>query len=715
MTTIEAPAATRSAFRLERDAGIGILWFDLPDEKVNKFSSWVMVELDRLVGEIASTDLTALVIASGKPGIFIAGADVTEFTQVTSAAQAEEFVRFGQKVFTAISGLPQVTVAAINGPCLGGGLELALNCDYRVISDHPKASVSFPEVKLGIIPAWTGTTRLPRLIGIPAALDLILTGRSLDGRRAKKAGLVDEVAPAAILLDVARQFARSARGKRGPGDRTHVYLEGNPIARKIVFRKARASVAEKTGGHYPAPFKAIEVMETGFRAGFEQGLLAEARAAAELVTTETAQNLIRLFFLMEDSKKDPLSGKAREVRRVGVLGAGVMGGGIAQLVVDKADLNVRMKDINWEALAGGMKAAAALWRKKVERRRMPRVEMSRKLSQITTAVDWSGFAGADVAIEAVVENLGVKQKVLSEFEAVAGPSAIFASNTSTLPITRIAANALRPENVVGMHFFNPVDKMPLVEVIRGEKSSDEAVATVAALARKLGKTVVHCNDAPGFVVNRILSPYMNEAAFLLEEGNSIESIDRAMTDFGMPMGPFTLLDEVGIDVAAKAAHVMAEAFPERMRPAKGIEALVVSGRLGRKNARGVYLWKEGKRTAPDPEVYRLLSLGSPRRGDENLMSQRMVLAMVNEASRILDDGVVGSAPELDLAMIMGTGFPPFRGGLLRYADTLGIPMVVKKLEELAAAVDTRFSPSAPLRSMAERGADFYSTYPRRSS
>jgi 3-hydroxyacyl-CoA dehydrogenase / enoyl-CoA hydratase / 3-hydroxybutyryl-CoA epimerase len=714
MTAIEAPAAAK-AFRLEREGELGVLWFDLPGEKVNKLSSTVVIELDGLLDEIASSGLKQLVIASGKPSIFIAGADVTEFTRVESAAQAEEFVKFGQKVLTKLADLPQVTVAAINGACVGGGLELAINCDYRVASDSPKTTFSFPEVKLGIIPAWTGTTRFPRLVGLPTALDMILTGKSLDSKRARRAGFVDEIAPSSIVIAAARQFARSAKGKRSGSDRTKLYLEGNPVARRFVFSKARSSVIEKTGGHYPAPLKAIEVMATSFSRGEQAGLDAEARAAAELITGDIAGNLVQLFFLMEDSKKDPLAPLAREVRNVGVLGAGVMGGGIAQLVVDKADTPVRMKDINWDALSGGMRAAAKLWRKKVERRRMTRGEMSMKLSRITTTVDWSGFRDADLAIEAVVENLGIKQKVLGEFEAVAREDAIFASNTSTLPITRIAASAQRPENVVGMHFFNPVDRMPLVEVIRGEKSSDQAVATVAALARRLGKTVVHCNDAPGFVVNRILGPYMNEAAFLLEEGNSIDSVDKAMTRFGMPMGPFALLDEVGIDVAAKAGQVLVAAFPQRLTSPAGIHKLLESGRLGKKNGRGVYLWKEGKRTSPDPEVYTLLGISTAREGDEQAMVERMVYAMVNEASVILDEGVVASAPELDLAMIMGTGFPPFRGGLLRYADKVGIEEIVLKLEGLERSAGPRFSPSEPLRRLAREGGTFYSAYPAQRS
>ena len=708
-TTIDTEAIGQlGAFRLEREGDLAVLWFDLPGEKVNKFSSSVMLELDALVDAISlMRDVKYLVLASGKESIFIAGADITEFTKVTDAAEAERFTRFGQDVFRKLAALPQVSVAAIHGACMGGGTEISLNCDYRVASDSPKTSIALPEVKLGIFPAWTGTTLLPRLIGLPAALDMILTGRSFDGRRAKKIGLVDEVAPATILLEAAKKFVRNQGKKRGGSSRTHFYLEGNPLARGFIFNKARKSVSEKTGGSYPAPLRAIDVMEIGFREGIEQGLAAEAKGASELIMGDTAKNLISLFFLMEESKKDPLSKSALPVKRAGVLGAGVMGGGIAQIVVDKADVPVRMKDINQHALAGGMKAAARVWQKKVEKRRLSRRDMAAKMSRITTTTDWSGFGNVDLVIEAVVENLAIKQQVLADVEALGNDEVIFASNTSSIPISQIAAGAKRPENVAGMHFFNPVDKMPLVEVIRGEKSSDAAVATVAAFARKLGKTVVHCNDAPGFVVNRILTPYMNEAAFLLEEGYSVEAIDRAMKGFGMPMGPLALLDEVGIDVANKAGQVMVDSFPDRMTPSSGIRKLLESGRLGKKNGRGVYLWSEGKRTGVDPEIYKVLGVSGTTQGTPGTIIERMVLPMINEASLILDSGVVETPGQIDLAMIMGTGFPPFRGGLLRYADSLGLPEVVQRLENLASSAGPRFAPSAPLLARAKEGRKFY--------
>ncbi|HEX8254263.1 MAG TPA: 3-hydroxyacyl-CoA dehydrogenase NAD-binding domain-containing protein, partial [Thermoanaerobaculia bacterium] len=615
----------------------------------------------------------------------------------------------GQEVFTKLANLPQTTVTAIDGACLGGGCELALSCDWRIISDSPKAQIGLPEVKLGIFPAWGGTSKLPRLIGLPAALDIILNGKSLDGKRAKKVGLVDDVVESGIVLEVAKKFA--AKGKRKVPGRTKFYIEGNPLARNLIFGKARKAVLGQTHGNYPAPLKAIEVMEYAMSAGVARGMQREAEEAAALVGNDVAQNLVRLFFLMEESKKDPFTIKPHDVSYVGVLGAGVMGGGIAQIVADKTDAEVRMRDIAMKAIGGGMKAAAKVWKKKVDRRRMTRGEMARKLARITGTTDWSGFSRADVVIEAVVENVNIKRQVLAEFEGLAKPGAIFATNTSTIPITQIATQAKQPENVVGMHFFNPVDRMPLVEIIRGEKTSDLAMVTTAALARKLGKTVVYCNDGPGFVVNRILGPYMNESAFLLEEGNSIESLDAAMTGFGMPMGPMALLDEVGIDVAAKVAGILTEAFGARMEKSGVVEKLYADGRHGKKNGKGLYLYENGKRKGPDASVYKVLGVRAPHAADEKQVVERMVLSMINEASLILNEKIVASAGELDLAMIMGTGFPPFRGGLLRYADSLGLPYIASRLDALSS-IGPRFRPNEPLKRLADRDGKFYQTYVR---
>ena len=442
------------------------------------------------------------------------------------------------------------------------------------MSDSKKAQIGLPEVRLGIFPAWGGCTRLPRVVGLPAALDLILTGKSLDGRRAKKIGLADEVVPVAIFDDWARRFAREKLGgrkptsRRGPRPFPQRLLELAPPGRRLIFAKAREGVIKQTGGHYPAPLEALEVIEEGFGKPVAAGLEAEARHIGLVFGGEVQSNLLDIFFLTEEVKKetgvsDPAV-RPLAVTRVGVLGAGVMGGGIAQLAADKG-LPARMKDIEASALAHGYAAAAAVWREALKKRRLTRREMGRKMGLLSGTLDYSGFRRCEVTIEAVVEKLAVKRAVLKEWEAVVPPTAIFASNTSTLPITEIAAGALEPRRVVGMHFFNPVHRMPLVEVIRGERTSDETVATVFALAKTLGKTPVVVRDAPGFLVNRILAPYLSEAVRLVPEGCRIEDVDAAMTAFGMPVGPLALLDDVGLDVAAKAGEVLQAAFPERMK------------------------------------------------------------------------------------------------------------------------------------------------------
>ena len=715
-TAAEQPPTTTAsgdAFRLEIDGLEAILWFDLPGEKVNKLSARVLEELDGILARLASMpEIKRVYFVSPKPGIFIAGADVEEFATVSTEDEALAIVRRGQRVLGNLRKLPQTTIAVINGACMGGGTELALACDYRLASDSPKTAIALPEVRLGIFPAWGGTTFLPRLVGIPAALDMILTGKPVNGRRGKRMGLVDEVIPAAASLDAARSWSAALSGKRRGGNRnTHFYIEGNPLARRVIFNKAKASVTSKTGGHYPAPIKAIEVMDAGYSRGIEEGLKAEGVEAAGLFGNPVAKNLVGLFFLMEGAKKDrgPAPG---EIAAAGVLGAGLMGSGIAQTIAGKADINVRMKDVNWKALGAGMKAASRVWKKKAERGRMTRGEMSRKLAKITTTTDWSGFHHADLVIEAVVENLELKRLVLREFEEIAKDGAIFATNTSTIPITKIAEGAKRPDRVIGMHFFSPVDRMPLLEIIVGEKTSPATIATAVAFGRKLGKTVVVCKDGPGFIVNRILAPYMNEAGFLLEEGYAINAIDKALVKFGMPMGPLNLLDEVGIDVVQKAGHVLAEAFGDRAKASKLVDLLVGDERFGKKNGRGVYKWVNGKKTEPDPAVYRLVGSTGSVEGNATDIVIRMVAAMINEAAMILDEGIAACAGDLDLAMIMGTGFPPFHGGLLRYADDMGIAHVVETLRALEAKHGTRFTPSAALLRVEAGGCGFYDSYPR---
>ncbi|MEO8430063.1 MAG: 3-hydroxyacyl-CoA dehydrogenase NAD-binding domain-containing protein [Acidobacteriota bacterium] len=713
------PPDPGEAFTLAlEDDGLAILTFDLPGEKVNKFSRGVIRELAEVLLRLdREPRIRALLVRSGKPDVFIAGADVKEFL-TTAPAEAGDAVRAVQALFEQLAHLSYPTVAAIHGVCLGGGTELALACDYRVMSDAKKSQIGLPEVKLGIFPAWGGCTRLPRLIGIQKALDLILTGRSLDARRARKVGLVDAAIPAAIFEETARRFARDRMGRQKPRGRrakrgfAELALESNPIGRRLLFAKARETVRKQTGGHYPAPLEAIAVIEEGQGKSVAESLEIEARRIVGIFGGPVQRNLLRIFFWTEEVKKETgVPGKvvaARPVTRVGVLGAGLMGGGISQLAADKG-LPARMKDIEPGALAHGFAAAAAVWREKSRRKRIPPAELASKMALLSGTLDYTGFSRCEVTIEAVVEKLGVKRSVLKEWEAVVPDSAIFASNTSTLPIGEIAAGARVPSRVVGMHFFNPVDRLPLVEVIRGRDTSDEAVATVFALAKALGKTPVAVADTPGFLVNRILTPYLLEAVRLVQAGSRIEDVDRVMTRFGMPVGPIALLDDVGLDVAAKAGEVLQAAFPDRMN-ASGSEALVAAGRLGRKSGRGFYDYEGGKRTNPSKEAYAALGArpaDKPPVSDQEIET-RLLMPMINEAAYCLEDGVVTRPERIDLAMIFGTGFPPFRGGILRYADTLGIPEVVERLAELAARLGPRFTPAPLLRQLAEGGRGFSS-------
>ena len=708
-----------SAFRLDVSDGLAIVTFDLPGEKVNKFSTPVMAELSSLVDRLSAAEgIRALLFRSGKPDIFIAGADVREIENVTTSEEGRTASAVGQRIFERFAQLPFPTVAAIRGACLGGGTELALACDWRVCSDSPKTKIGLPEVNLGILPGWGGTQRLPRLVGLAAGLDLILTGKQIDGKRAARTGLADAVVPDAIFDAWSETFARGKFGARKPrGRRARLslaarLLEGNPAGRALVFRKARAAVLARTHGHYPAPIEALEAVREGLGKRMDAALAIENARLGKLIGTPVQRRLLRIFFWTEDVRKETgainPTVAPRPVHRVGVLGAGVMGGGIAQLAADRG-FPARMKDIAPEPLAHGFRAAADIWKEKMRRRRMTPSEFRRKMALLSGGLDYAGFARAEVTIEAVVEKLEIKQAVLREWEDAVGDDAIFASNTSTLPISRIAAAARQPRRVAGMHFFNPVHRMPLVEVIRGEKSSDETIATIFDLAKKMGKTPVVVRDAPGFLVNRILAPYLSEAVRLLEEGCRIEDVDDALTRFGMPVGPLALLDDVGIDVAAKGGQTMAAAFPERLPLSARFEAFTAQGRLGRKTGRGFYRYRGSRREKPDPETYSLIGAGPAKAAalPPDVIEARLLMPMVNEAAFCLEDRIVDSAAKLDLAMIFGTGFPPFRGGLLQYADDLGADRIVNRLQDLAERLGARFAPAPLLVEMAAARRTFH--------
>ena len=702
--------------------GLATLVFDLPGKRANVIGVEVMEELEGLVPELgARRDIECLLLLSGKPNIFIAGADVDLIAQVEDPQLAEAFTRRGQAVYGAWERLPFPTVAAVRGTCMGGGTELCLASTFVVISDRPDLRIGLPEVRLGILPAWGGCTRLPRRVGIEAALDMILPGKAVSGKRALQIGLADALLPDAQFLALARDFALAHRGKeRRPAERPdlkELLLERNPLGRKLLFDQARKRTLAETHGNYPAPLRAIEVIRIGIEQGRSAGLEAEARAGAELATSTVCKNLLYLFKLTEEAKKATLApgGKAREVRDVAVLGAGVMGGAIAQVIAEQAAIPVRLKDIRSEALATGMAHAAERFQKQVERRRLTEVEARRRMALLRPTLVYHGLGACDLMIEAVVESVEVKQAVFAEAAAELPPDAVLASNTSSLSVEAIGSKTPHPERVVGMHFFNPVHVMPLVEVVVAPQTSADAVETVAAFARKLGKTPVRVANRPGFLVNRLLGFYMAEALWLLHEGQRIEEIDHTMVAWGMPMGPVALIDEVGIDVAVKVAHILADAFPGRLPLPPWGDQLPAPDRLGAKTQKGLYKYEEGRRTEPDPHAYAVIPDGG-RGGaaDPSRLVDRMVLRMVDEAARCLKEEVVGSAAELDLAMVLGTGFPPFRGGLCRWADQQGVGRLVAELERLATAVGERFDPSPALREAASAGG-FHKRWPVRQS
>jgi 3-hydroxyacyl-CoA dehydrogenase/enoyl-CoA hydratase/3-hydroxybutyryl-CoA epimerase len=714
------------AFEADSDK-IGWITFDDPDRSLNVLTEPVMRRFGEALDEARAAGregrISVLVVRSGKADSFIAGADIDAIAAIDDAAKAEAKIRLGQAVFNDLASLPVPTVAAVHGVCVGGGLELALSCSHRVLSDSKKTSLQFPEVMLGILPAWGGTTRLPRLVGLQASLDMLLTGRKTDAHKAKRMGLASEVVPEALLAAKVREFALSvarASASAPPPATTAKrplsarLLESTPLGRKLLLAIARRKVLASTGGHYPAPLRILDILGAHAAGSVEASLAAEARAAAALVVSPVCKNLVHVYYLREGARKGPgVEGDApAPVKSLGVLGAGIMGGGIAHLAADNG-VHVYMKDIRHEAVTGGLQHARSRFDKAVERRRLSRREAGQRMDLIGGGLDFRGIAGADLVVEAVVERMDVKRAVLRETETHIGPECVLATNTSSLSVDAMAEGLQRPERFCGMHFFNPVDRMPLVEVVRGAKSSDLAVATVYAFALRLGKVPVVVRDGPGFVVNRILGPYLNEAGYLLGDGAAVDRIDKVAKLFGMPMGPLRLIDEIGIDVSRHAGASLHEALGDRLAPSPVLLALGATKRLGKKGGAGFYVYEKGEEKAVDETVYAELGSVIPPRRDvaEQEIVNRLVLSMVNEAARILEEGVIATAGAVDLAMVMGTGFPPFRGGLLRYADSLGPRALLQDLEELQRAQGDRFAPSPVIERLADTDGRFYRAFP----
>jgi len=700
---------------IEKENGVAVIWMDQPGEKVNKISIDLVDKFKTMLDSLEDDKtVRAIVLISRKPDNFIAGADIEKFKTMTSPAEAEMLSRQGHVLLNRMAAFPKPIVAAIHGATLGAGLEVALACHYRIASDDPKTVLALPEVKLGLLPGGGGTQRLPRLVGLQVALDMMLTGKNIYPRQAKKMGLVDDLIHPYGLLQAAKKAALNladqplTRKKRQP--LLAELLESTSLTRSIVYKKATELVQKQTWGNYPAPFKIIECVKAGMEKGPAAGVEAETKKFGELVVSPQSRELIQIFLSMTAMKKNPLKDKVRPVKKIGILGAGLMGAGIAN-VSSTNGMEVLLKDVSYDAVGQGEKA---IWQDldgKVKKKALSPFQRDVTFSLITGTTDYRGFEKADLIIEAVFEDLELKRKILAETEAYMREDAIFASNTSSLPIGGIAAKARRPEQVIGMHYFSPVPKMPLLEIIVTEKTADWVKATALDVGIRQGKTVIIVNDGPGFYTTRILAPLLNEALEILAEGGDIKEIDRAMRQFGYPVGPIALLDEVGIDVGAHVSKVLGPLFAARgAQPNTAMERLFQAGYKGRKNNHGFYLY--GNRSGKDKkivneEIYAFFGGTKRRKFDIPEIHNRLSLAMINEAALCLQEGILQSPRDGDIGAVFGLGFPPFLGGPFRHIDSMGLPKIISLMEELEKQHGPRFTPAPILRERDAKNQRFY--------
>ena len=696
------------------EPGLALVVFDPPHRSFPVFDGPLVRDLKVLVQKLAAdSTLRGVVFTGRETEQFLAGADIEGIGAITDPEVFRQVCLELHALFDAVENLSARTVAAVGGPVPGGAFEFSMACDFILASDHKSTRIGLPETQLGIIPGWGGSHRLPRRVGLPTSLDAILTGRLYDARKAKKLGLIDRTTKSAYLLRVASDIAM---GRMSPKVKKRGFkawfVDKNPAAKWVIASSARKSVLKKTRGKYPAPERAIDLVVSGTTARRSTWAQREADAVADLGVTPECKALVSIFFGTEKAKalaKGPDGQKYAPVERAAVIGAGIMGGGIATVLAQKG-VRVRLADLSSEALGKALAAHQKLLLRKNKRRRITQAEYDRALDHLDAVHGATGMGQCDFAIEAVAEVLEVKQKVLGGLAKEMDSGAILATNTSSLSVDAIAESLPNPERVVGMHFFNPVPKMPLVEIIRGPRTSDEVVTKTAALAVRLGKTPVVCQDVPGFLVNRLLGPYLDEAVRLFVGGAEPERLDRVMLDFGMPMGPLTLLDEVGIDIASHAAQSLHAGYGDRMTPASGLQAFLEQKRLGKKSGLGFYRHtQKGK-----PELASdLAQFQKPSRiadlADGDLVD-RMVLAMFNEGCRALEEGVVEDPDSLDLATVFGMGFAPFHGGLLRYGDRRGLSEVVRRMQEIQKAPDVqgrnagRFEPAKILVERADAGS-----------
>jgi 3-hydroxyacyl-CoA dehydrogenase/enoyl-CoA hydratase/3-hydroxybutyryl-CoA epimerase len=724
-----------------QDDGTAVLWLDVPDRPHNVFNPQVLSDLERAVDWIAEGGVSSpsthhppratqlVIVTSRKPTGFAAGADLNEFKTIRGPEEAMALAEQGQRVFGKLADLSVPSIALVHGLCLGGGLECALACDYRVIVDQPGTLLAFPEIDLGLLPGWGGTQRLPRVVGIEPALRMILQRRrqGITVKEAQEWGLADAVAASQekalteLSAGLGERFRR--RGKR-PMARLPLrtwrqrLLESTGLGRRLLFRGAAKILRHKTPEDMPAPAEALKAVRVGLRRDMTAGLAFERQAIGRLATTTACRNLMTIYFLIENARKQreadagsDANGAQARIRRVGIVGAGTMGAGIAQLAAIK-DFEVVIQEVNETALKAGIQKVEGLFQKAVERRLLSSEEAQRKLAAIGKTTTWEGFDRLDLVVEAVLEDLELKRQVFRELERRTAPATLLATNTSSLLVGQLQEGLDHPERVAGLHFFNPVHKMPLVEVVRAPATKDSMPGVLAGWAAGLGKTPVVVKDSPGFVVNRILMPYVNEAVLLAAEGMTFERIDRVMCHFGMPMGPFELLDQVGLDVAAHIGKTMEPHFGNRFIPNPTFARMCQKGWLGQKNSTGFYRY-QGKKRVVNDEARSCLPEGvataavSPD-ADESATREareRMVLLMVNEAAACLGEGVSDRAEEIDLAMVLGTGWAPHRGGPLRYTDDRGVADVVNMLDNLARRLGSRFEPSSELRRRAAPGGE----------
>jgi len=682
------------------------------DRPVNAMSRAALEELEALIARIrGDSSLRGVIFQSGRPGNFIAGADVNEFKEVGDAATAREASRFGQRVLQELENLAVPTVAMISGSCVGGGLEFVLACKYRIADDDRKTVIGVPEVKIGLIPGWGGTVRLPRLIGLTQALPLILTGRMLNGRQARSKGLVHDVVPREAFDAVAHRIVQTGgaglANRRAPLWRRAI--EKTKLFRKFVLWQAERQVLANTHGHYPAPQMAIDTLRIGVSESEDAQYVAESDAIARLSGDPVTAELLRLFFVSEAAKKLPESLAAQgaavkpdEIRQAAVIGAGAMGAGVA-LLLARRGVWTRLKDLNPEFVSRGMQTIRKLLRSDLKRRKITPLEASRALDHLSPATDYRGLKNADVVIEAIVEDLSIKRRMFNELIDAVGEQTVLATNTSSLRVAEIAEGMPRPERFVGLHFFNPPHQMPLVEVVRTPHTSSAAVGAAWSVVSKLGMTPVLVGDCTGFLVNRLLSPYMNEAGYLLEEVDDPLEIERAAVEFGMPMGPLELMDLVGIDVAGHVSRNMHEAYGDRMAPAPLWTKLREGGGGGGKPAR-LYERRFGRKRLSGSfrravaEIRRSQGGGKKPVPSRTGITDRLIFPIINEAARCLDEGIAEKPEDINLAMVFGTGFAPFRGGPLRYAEAIGYDHVVAVLDRLAPD-HPRLAPSDALRRM----------------